>query len=344
MSFPGWTHTRASKARLSKAYARSTSAPNGTNPAARTARRGGTAFLGVHNARKETVVPDTFEPTNDSRDRIRLARELAGRCPAELGEDIAVTGSAARGLADRASDVEIICWLPEVPDVESRSRWLARTGATSIKAYDWEDFDGTSWITCNYQETWVEIGWNAPDRIDAIVDDLLAARRSGHDSLQIASMLCAAEPLRTAGRLAGWQERLARYPPGLQSLVIARNTEVWSDLHVPMVRWTLAARRSLFPLTLRLTWDMQNVWAILHAINERWEPDYKWTSSQALDLPLIPDKFSVRLNSVFMLDDTERSVGAAFELILDTLALVPPPHDVSAARVSIDRAQRRSGP
>jgi hypothetical protein len=95
------------------------------------------------------------------------------------------------------------------------------------------------------------------------------------------------------------------------------------------------------PLALRLTWDMQNLWSVLYAVNERWEPDYKWTTSEAMDLPLQPKHTAERINRVFVLDDPVRRVREAYELVLEVLALVPPEHDVSAARASIEAALRK---
>ena len=95
------------------------------------------------------------------------------------------------------------------------------------------------------------------------------------------------------------------------------------------------------PLAMRLLWDMQNLWSVLYAINKRWEPDYKWTIEEAIDLPIKPDHLAQRLNGVFTLTAPERNITDAYELILEVLDLVPPEHDVSSARASIKAAMNR---
>jgi predicted nucleotidyltransferase len=37
-------------------------------------------------------------------------RRLAESCPAEIGDEIAVTGSVALGLAEKRSDIELKLW------------------------------------------------------------------------------------------------------------------------------------------------------------------------------------------------------------------------------------------
>jgi predicted nucleotidyltransferase len=40
-----------------------------------------------------------------------LAREMTDACPPELGSEIALAGSVARGWADEHSDIELNFWL-----------------------------------------------------------------------------------------------------------------------------------------------------------------------------------------------------------------------------------------
>ena len=81
---------------------------------------------------------------------------------------------------------------------------------------------------------------------------------------------------------------------------------------------------------------MQNLWSVLHAVNKVWEPDYKWTTPEGLDLATKPERLSERLNRVFSLEDPEDGIRTAFQLILDVLDLVPSCVDVSATRAPIE--------
>lgn len=55
-----------------------------------------------------------------SHTRLTPARRLVQSCPPELGQEIAVTGSVARGVADEHSDVEINLCVDAMPEVERR--------------------------------------------------------------------------------------------------------------------------------------------------------------------------------------------------------------------------------
>jgi hypothetical protein len=278
--------------------------------------------------------------TPESKRLFALAGRVAAMCPQALGDEIAVTGSVSHGHADEHSDLEIVVWNTRQLTLDQRYSWLESIGATQLFTMPNTTLDGTEWTTCAYEGRWIEFGWGTTAGVNAVLEPLLRAERFGSGSLSIAATLTAALPWRTSGQLAAWQRQLATYPDALQRKVIEDNTSVWSDPHVPAVRWALAARHEFFPLALRLTWDMQNLWAVLFASNRRWEPDLKWTSQRVLDLPRSPDNLSQRVNSIFTLKEPARCVREAYELVLEALALVPSSIDVASARRSIETALR----
>lgn len=128
-------------------------------------------------------------------------------------------------------------------------------------------------------------------------------------------------PLRTNGRLATWQAELAGYPDGLAERVVAVQTQVWSDPHVPGVRWALAARRERMGLALRFVWDMQNLLRVLFAVNHIWDHDLKWTDERSLDLRIKPAQLSSRIDAMFTLVDLQQAVEINQRLIVETLEL-----------------------
>ena len=60
-----------------------------------------------------------------SRIRYRVAHELAQLCPPALGQEIVLTGSTSRGIADEASDIEQVFYVDVLPLVEEREKQLA---------------------------------------------------------------------------------------------------------------------------------------------------------------------------------------------------------------------------
>lgn len=269
------------------------------------------------------TVDDMPEPAAAAtRVRLALARTLIAHCPSDLAAEIAVTGSVARGVADDYSDVELNLWVDTLPAVEQWRSWLEEAGATDLQQ-DLGEMDGTGfqWTVCNVQGIWIEIGWALIDQFDGFVHDLAGGVYIGHERLQMGWTVRHAIPLRTEGHLATWQAALSRYPDGLAERVIADQTSVWADPHVPGVRWGLAARGERMGLALRFIWDTQNLLRVLFAVNHVWDHDLKWTDERSLDLPLEPANLSARIDAMFTLADLRQAVEINQRLIIETLEL-----------------------
>ncbi len=269
------------------------------------------------------AVDDRSERVTDaSRVRRALARALVASFPSDLGREIAVTGSVARGVADDFSDVELNVWSAVMPEVVQWHGWLRGAGATDFGA-DLTEIDRTGfrWTTCRFKDIWVEIGFAQIAPFDAFVRDLAAGRFIDHERLQMGWTVRQAIPLWTKGRLANWQATLAGYPEGLAARVIASQTAVWADRHVPGVRWALAARGERMGLALRFVWDMQNLLRVLFAVNRVWDHDLKWTNESSLDLSTKPAQLSARIDAMFTLADLPYAVEINQRLILETLEI-----------------------
>src|SRR4051794_35066357 len=72
------------------------------------------------------------DATAESRRRLALAAELLSACPPAFGVEVALTGSAALGVADRHSDLELNFWAETLPPPEERAAWLHGVGATDV--------------------------------------------------------------------------------------------------------------------------------------------------------------------------------------------------------------------
>jgi hypothetical protein len=78
---------------------------------------------------------------------------------------------------------------------------------------------------------WVEIAWQDVPSREEQLRAILAAEITDHYRLRMAWIMEQALPLRTAGKLAEWQQALARYPDELQRKLIAKSTFDWADPH-----------------------------------------------------------------------------------------------------------------
>jgi hypothetical protein len=275
------------------------------------------------------------DATDESRRRHEIARRLAESCPAELGAEIAVTGSVALGLADESSDVELNLWCDALPTVAQRAAWIASVGGEPRSNREEPWTDGTLEATFCVDGVWIEAGWMTKARLEETLRGILAASVLGHNRLQMAWIVECAVDLRTTGRLARWRSELAAYPEPLREKLIEANTHVWQLPHAMAGRWTYCRRSQPLALTERLTWDTYNLLGLVFAINRRWEPDWKWLREVTRDLPLAPMRMADRIERVFTAPTLEERVRTDLELIRDALALAPTSAGIEQARATI---------
>jgi hypothetical protein len=281
----------------------------------------------------ERAMPDGA--TEESRRRYLIARRLAESCPVALGDEIAVTGSVALGVADETSDVELNLWCDALPTVEQRAAWIAAVGGEvrTNHARPWND--GTLETVFRVDGVWIEAGWMTKARLEETLRTILAAETIEHGRLQMGWVVGIALELRTDGWLDRWRGELAAYPEALREKLIDANTRVWQSPHAMAGRWTYCRRHQPLALTERLTWDTYNVLRLVFALNRRWEPDTKWLREVTRGLPLAPARMAERIEHVFAAPALEERVRTSFELIRDALALAPASPGIERARETI---------
>src|SRR4051794_6516405 len=111
-----------------------------------------------------------------SNELLAVAREVTERAPFQW-QDIAVTGSAARGCADVHSDLELCFWTADLPTASERERWLHSLGATSIQVDLEITGPGESrWSICRFRDVWVEVGWQQRSNAASVLEEVTAGR------------------------------------------------------------------------------------------------------------------------------------------------------------------------
>ncbi len=279
-----------------------------------------------------------------SRIRYGVAHELAELCPVALGQEIVLTGSTSRGIADEASDIEQVFYVDVVPSLEEREIWLYQIGATDIISDTEPVRDGSIWTTCRFRDIWIEAGWQAITLHEKNLRAILAGNVIDHRWLKLADIIVYAVPLRSQGLLAKWQQELAHYPDGLPERLIADATELWMFPHTAAVRWALIRRGDLSSLAERLVRDIYNILRILFALNRQWEPEWKWIDYVTGSLAIKPEHLTERINEVFSMPLSYQSIAVCMQLIFDTLVLVPSQYDVRRALNTIQESLRINTP
>jgi hypothetical protein len=149
------------------------------------------------------------DASSSSRIRFDLARALTAPCPRTLGEEIAITGSVARGVSDRYSDIEINFWVERLPAPEECQAWLETVGAQAEPVEDIDFPAGGFYTKSWFRGVFIESKWNTWDSLAASLENTLAVKTSDHWQLVHAWHIIHAVPPREGPRLLGWQQRLA---------------------------------------------------------------------------------------------------------------------------------------
>lgn len=269
--------------------------------------------------------------TAASQLRYRWIHELVANCPPTLGQEIALTGSASRGIADDDSDIELNFWMESIPPATERAAWLHTAGATDI-ALDTVTLPGESvWGTFHIHGVLVEAGWQTVASLQEALRALLAGEVIAHFPLLLGEVVAHAVPVRTAGLLAIWQEDLARYPDVLRERLIADACDRWIVPHLFSSRWALSRRGEGFALADQLIWDIKSILRLLFALNRQWEPEWKWLDYFARSLAIKPERLVERIDEIVSAPHLEQRAIACTELIIEALTLAPPFPNVTQA-------------
>jgi hypothetical protein len=231
----------------------------------------------------------------ESQVRYQHAQAIAAACPEDFFEEIALTGSAARGLSNPKSDFEINFWVNELPRVDLRLWWLQNIGVENLQLIAQPRRDGSQWISGDYKGIPLEAGWQTIADVEILLYSLLHGETTNHKDLRLGELFLSAKSLRGAGLLDRWQAQLRHYPPALAEKLITEVLQAW--LNEEFI-------------------DKENLIRLVFAINKEWEINRKW--SQSVELALAPRDFFPRLASI-----QAQNMEGLQELLLEAALLLP---------------------
>ena len=249
--------------------------------------------------------------------RLDLARRLASAYTANPHvQAVILGGSAARGYADRYSDVELGVFWSEPPTHKERIQAAMRAGGTNltIDAYD------------STQDVWIEDYFVHDVNIDLVhrttrtTDRLLADVIDDQDvALYKQTLIHAlrhAIPLTDTTLLATWQARTNTYPDALIHAMVATHLafKPWWSVEV------LAQRESLILVHQAICTVSERLLAALLGINRVYHPGLKWLPQVIQELKIAPYELEQRLRHCFY-GDVHQRVHIAGVLIEDTFDL-----------------------
>jgi hypothetical protein len=251
-------------------------------------------------------------------DRSETLRELAARV-AELlpaqAEDVVLTGSTARGMADDLSDVELLTISESLPD---------ELPLGDVQSWS-PGIEGAMWYGGSFEGEKVELIWWTPAYVEERVRALAAGEIVDYARQRTAEAIVNGIPLR-GDRHADWVARLARYPEGLAARVVADVADEWTD-PVSSQRAYMRTGDALV-LARRLVEDAEAILRVVFALNEEWAPGWKRLADRVEPLAVKPDRLAERIDAAVRALDLE----AMRALAAETLALAPQTARIRLAR------------
>lgn len=261
-----------------------------------------------------------------------LAQRLADGLPLDAAEEVLLTGSVSRGVADDASDVELLLVAPHLPTVATAEHWARAAGVEPTST--WQSPELT-YLAGQAQETLIELIWLEASGVDALVTQAFDGDLVDHERLRALEALEHGVPLRGGSHLRVWQARLQTYPDELRERLVRDAVDDWGGYIV--TAYTRQIRRndrySLNRVVLEVADD---VLRLLFALNRRWEPSWKRVPQLVEPLELKPERAGERIESALSVSDPRVAMLTIFELARDAVELVDPELDIGRARAWLD--------
>jgi predicted nucleotidyltransferase len=269
--------------------------------------------------------------TTRSKTLRTLAQRVADALPAEVTEEVVLTGSVSRGMADEVSDIEMLVVTREPLELEDCFE-LAR--AAGLEGLDtWGAQDGPARRVSGYREgVPLELVWWPLEFAEAQIDALFAVEVSSS-----ADALVHGVPLRTSGLLAAWQERLRRYPEELAAAQIEEAALPWGGF-TPAGVLTIVRPGERLALMEWMFDGAIRVLAIVFALNRVWQPTTKRLAARVAPLATKPDRLAERIEEALTEPDPRRALLVMTQLQLDTALLAPSGPNVDRARTWLGEA------
>jgi predicted nucleotidyltransferase len=262
--------------------------------------------------------------TARSAELLTIAQAIADVLPADA-EEVVVTGSVSRGVADDVSDIEMLIVTQDQLELEECFSLAAACGLTDLGTWGVQGVP-TKRVSGYRDGVPIELIWWSRAHAEAAVDAIFTGELGGN-----ADALANGVALRTSGLLAQWQERLRDYPDDLARARIEDAALTWGGF-APAGLLTLIRPGERLALVERMVDDASRVMRIVFASNRVWQPTHKRLADRVAALPLKPDRLAERIEEALTEPDPRRAALAMTELQLETATLAPDGPNIIRAR------------
>ena len=247
-----------------------------------------------------------------------VAQRVADLLPVD---EVALTGSVSRGVADEVSDIEMLVVPAEPLTLDECFTLVAAAGLTGLDT--WGNPSTPARRVSGYLDgVPVEtIWWHR-----ALAEEQIAAPTQA-----TGDALLTAIPLKTSGLLAVWQERLRDYPEELVAARCEEAAERWGGF-TPAGLLTIVRPGDRLQLAEWLVDAATRVLGIVYAVKRTWQPTSKRLAARLEPLAIKPERTAERIDEAFAEQDPRRALRAMTQLQLDAVHLAPDGPNVDRAR------------
>lgn len=258
-------------------------------------------------------------------DASTVLRELARRVTSAAAgltalEAALLTGSAARGDADRYSDLDLILYVRELPDEALPARLCAAVGGANLVPIGERGEDEQA---CQFELAGVavQVALSTVAHQDELLEQLLVRLENVYSPLQkVLSGLAEGMPLLGEELVERWKQRVAAYPEALRRATVEH---YWRVFPLWWYRDALSGRDAelwRFELLLEAA---QNLLGVLAGLNRVYYTPFELKRLRALcrRLGRAPEDLPERLESLFRLraDEAAAELG---RLVVEVRSLV----------------------
>jgi hypothetical protein len=254
-----------------------------------------------------------------------LAQRVVDLLPLEVAEEVVLTGSVSRGVADEISDIEMLIVTPEPLELAACFEHAQAAGLDELDTWGAQGTP-TQRVSGFAEGVPLELIWWSQAYAESRIDSILLG-----DISSSADAIANGIALRTSGSLSRWQARLDDYPDELASAEIEDAALTWGGF-TPAGLLTLARPGERLARTERMVDDASRVLRIVYAVNRVWQPTPKRLAARLAPLNVKPDRLAERIEEAFSEPDPRGALLVMTELQAETVALAPDGPNVNRAR------------
>jgi len=263
-------------------------------------------------------------PTARTGEMRSIAQAITDALPATV-EEVVLTGSVSRGVADDISDIEMLIVAQGELDLGDCFSLAAACGLTDLGT--WGPQGGPTKRVSGYRDgAPIELIWWSRAHAETAIDAIFTVHFSA-----TADAIANGIALRTSGLLAEWQDRLRHYPDELANAGIEDAALKWGGFHAAGLLTLLRPGERLALLEWMVD-DAVRVVRIVFALNRVWQPTLKRLADRVAVLSDKPERMAERIEAALTDPDPRRAVLVMTELQLETLSLAPIGPNVDRAR------------